>query len=235
MERLDKVISNLTCISRSDARRLIKIGKVFVDGERVKAFDTKVDETREIVVNGEKVEFAKEIYILMNKSTGVVCDDKSSAPYAVDVLPDALKRKDLFCVGRLDKDTTGLLLITNDGEFSHKVISPKSNVEKCYRATLSEPMSDEGISQIAKGLTLKDGTELMPAKVEVVGEDRTTVDFFVMEGKYHQIKRMAGAVGNKVETLHRKRIGNLNLPDDLEIGQAVKIDKKTAFLALDKN
>lgn len=233
MERLDKVISNLMCVSRSDARRLIKIGKVFVDGVRAKAFDTKVSEKNEIVVDGEKLNFSKEIYILMNKSQGVVCDDKSSAPYAVSVLPESLKRKDLFCVGRLDKDTTGLLLITNNGDFAHKVISPKSNVEKCYRATLSDPINEESIKQIEKGLTLSDGTELLPAKIQVVSDDKKTVDFIIKEGKYHQIKRMAGAIGNKVESLHRLKIGKLELPENLCIGQAVEIDEKTAFLVFE--
>jgi len=233
MERLDKVISNLTCISRSDSRRLIKIGKVYVDGERVKAFDTKVSEKNEIIVDGEKLNFSTEVYILMNKARGVVCDDKGNFPYAVSVLPDTLKRKDLFCVGRLDKDTTGLLIITNDGEFSHKVISPKSNVEKCYRATLSEAISDEDIKQIENGLTLADGTKLLPAKVEIVTDDKKTVDFIIKEGKYHQIKRMAGAIGNKVESLHRLSIGNLNLPSNLQVGQAVEIDKENARLVFE--
>lgn len=233
MERLDKVISNLMCVSRSDARRLIKIGKVLVDGVRAKAFDTKVDEKDDIVVDGKKINFSKEIYILMNKSQGIVCDDKSSAPYAVSVLPDDLKRKDLFCVGRLDKDTTGLLLITNDGEFAHKVISPKSNIEKCYRATLAQGISDEDISKIEEGLTLSDGTKLMPAKVEIVEDDKRTVDFIIKEGKYHQIKRMAGAVDNKIESLHRLRIGGLQMPENLCVGQAVEIDKHIANLVFE--
>lgn len=233
MERLDKVISNLMCVSRSDSRRLIKIGKVYVDGVRIKAFDTKVDEKNEIVVDGEKLNFSTEVYIIMNKSQGVVCDDKGNFPYAVDVLPDALKRKDLFCVGRLDKDTTGLLIITNDGEFSHKVISPKSNVEKRYRAVLADPIDEGGISKIENGLTLADDTKLLPARVEASSDDKRTVDFIVKEGKYHQIKRMAGAIDNKVEKLHRLSIGKLCLPENLEVGQAQIIDKNLAFMALE--
>lgn len=235
MERLDKVISNLMCISRTDSRRLIKIGKVYVDGVRIKAFNTKVDEKNEIIVDGKKLSFSKEVYIIMNKEQGVVCDDKGNFPYAVSVLPDELKRKDLFCVGRLDKDTTGLLLITNDGEFAHKVISPKLGVEKCYRATLAEPINDKDIIKIENGLTLLDGTELLPAKVKIVSDDKQTVDFVVKEGKYHQIKRMAGAVGNKVETLHRLRIGELKLPENLCVGQAAEIDKITATLVFEQN
>ncbi len=228
MERIDKVISNQMCVSRSDARRLIKIGKVILNGERVKAFDTKVDENSDIIVNGQPLRFADKVYIMMNKAQGVVCDDKGKFPYAPDVLPDELKRKDLFCVGRLDKDTTGLLLITNDGDFAHKVITPKKHIEKSYLATLAESITDENIKLAEKGMTLADGTELMSAKIEVVTDDRKTVRFIIKEGKYHQIKRMAGAFENKIETLHRERIGALSLDEELEIGQAQVISASIA-------
>lgn len=223
MERIDKVISNQMCISRSDARRLIKIGKVYINNERIKAFDTKVDENSLITVNGQSLQFCQKVYIMMNKAQGIVCDDKGKFPYAPDVLPEDLKRKDLFCVGRLDKDTTGLLLITNDGDFSHNVISPKKHIEKCYRATLNEPITDNAIALMQSGMTLADGTKLMSAKINIISDDRKTVDFIIKEGKYHQIKRMAGAADNKIETLHRLRIGVLELDDSLMLGQAKKI------------
>lgn len=229
MERLDKVISNQMCISRSDARRLIKIGKVFVNGDRAKAFDTKVNENSVIIVNGQSLKYSKKVYIMMNKAQGVVCDDKGKFPYAPDTLPDYLKRKDLFCVGRLDKDTTGLLLITNDGDFAHNVISPKKHIEKCYRAKLSEPITDKDILLVKSGMTLSDGTSLLPSAIKTVSDDRKTVDFIICEGKYHQIKRMAGAMGNKVEMLHRKRIGKLSLDTSLKSGEAMEISKETAF------
>lgn len=232
IERLDKIISNNCCISRSDARRLIKIGKVFVNSQRAKAFDTKVCETDKIEVDGKEISVLDEVYIIMNKPKGVVCDDKSTAPYVIDILPNELKRKDLFCVGRLDKDTTGLLIITNNGEFAHSVISPKKHIEKVYRATLSQPISPDDIELLKKGLTLKDGTVLLPARVETVSEDKTIVDIFIKEGKYHQIKRMAGAVGNKVIELKRYKIGNLELPNNLAEGSAVLTDSQTAFSAL---
>lgn len=227
MQRIDKVISNQMCVSRSDARRLIKIGKVYLNGERVKAFDEKVDENSDITVNGEPLRFADKVYIMMNKAQDIVCDDKGDFPYAPDVLPDDLKRKDLFCVGRLDKDTTGLLLITNDGEFAHNVISPKKHIEKCYRATLAEAIKYEDIVKAKSGMVLSDGTRLMPAEI-VASDDCKTVDFIISEGKYHQIKRMAGAMNNKIETLHRKRIGNLTLDEDLNFGQAKEISKEEA-------
>lgn len=232
IERLDKIISNNCCISRSDARRLIKIGKVFVNSQRAKAFDTKVGETDKIEVDGKEISVLDEVYIIMNKPKGVVCDDKSTAPYVIDILPSKLKRKGLFCVGRLDKDTTGLLLITNNGEFAHSVISPKKHIEKAYRATLDEAVCEEDIKLIEKGITLKDGTSLMPARVKIISEDKTVVDIYIKEGKYHQIKRMAGAVGNSVVELKRHKIGNLNLPKDLCEGEAVLIDRETAFSAL---
>lgn len=222
------------CISRSDARRLIKIGKVFVNGEKAKAFDTKISEADEIMADGKKIELAKTVYIIMNKQAGVVCDDKSSAPYAPDTLPDNLKRKDLFCVGRLDKDTTGLLLITNDGEYAHSVISPKKHIEKRYRATLENAVSKSDIEQAEKGIVLKDSTNLLPSKIIPVTPDKKTVDFIVIEGKYHQIKRMAGALDNKILSLHRYKIGELELPENLFFGEAKRVEKEQAFLVFKK-
>ena len=220
MERIDKIVSTKMCISRTDARRLIKIGQVLLNGQRIKSTNAKADETDEITVNGEKITYNKYVYIMMNKPSGVVCDDKDSAPYAPTILDDTLKQKDLFCVGRLDKDTTGLLIITNDGEFSHKVISPKKHIQKRYRATLESPITDENIAKAKSGLTLKDGTKLLPAEIEIISDDRKTVDFVISEGKYHQIKRMAGAMDNKILTLNRISIGKLTLDDSLEIGKA---------------
>ena len=228
MERIDKVISIGLCISRTDARRLIKIGKVYIGDTRVKAFDTKVDVNDEITVNGEKLSVQDKVYIIMNKPMGIVCDDKGKFPYAPNTLPEKMRRKDLFCVGRLDKDTTGLLIITNDGNFAHKAISPKSNVKKCYRATLAEPITYENIESAKRGMTLSDGTKLLPADLQAVDETNTVVDFIISEGKYHQIKRMAGAFNNKVLSLHRLSIGQLFLPESLELGQAMVIDKTQA-------
>lgn len=220
MERIDKIVSTKMCISRTDARRLIKIGQVLLNGQRIKSTNAKADETDEITVNGEKITYNKNVYIMMNKPIGVVCDDKDTAPYAPTILNDTLKQKDLFCVGRLDKDTTGLLIITNDGEFAHKVISPKKHIQKRYRATLKNPIDDKNITKAKLGLTLKDGTKLLPAEIEIISEDKKTVDFIIYEGKYHQIKRMAGAMDNQILTLNRISIGNLVLDDSLEVGNA---------------
>ncbi len=227
MERLDKVISNLTCISRTDARRLIKIGKVSVDGVRAKSFSQKVDSSSKVCVDGQELNVQDKVYIMLNKSAGFVCDDKAKFPYVLELLPVEMLRKDLFCVGRLDKDTTGLLLITNDGEFSHRVISPKSNIFKRYRATLQNPISEKDIKRINSGLTLSDGTELLPAMVEIKSDDNRVVDFVIQEGKYHQIKRMAGACDNKVLSLHRLSVGALTLGETAD-GQAVCLDKTQA-------
>lgn len=227
MERLDKIVSNLMCISRTDARRLIKIGKVSVDGTRAKSFSQKVDGSSMVCVDGQELNVQDKVYIMLNKSAGYVCDAKGKFPYVLELLPENMLRKDLFCVGRLDKDTTGLLLITNDGEFSHRVISPKSNIFKRYRATLQKPISEKDIKRISSGLTLSDGTELLPAMVEIKNSEKTLVDFVIQEGKYHQIKRMAGACENKVLSLHRLSVGALTLGELLD-GQAVCLDKSMA-------
>lgn len=220
MDRIDKIVSAKMCISRADSRKLIKIGKVLLNGQRIKSINAKADETDEITVNGEKIIYQKKLYIMMNKPQGVVCDDKDNSPYAPNVLDEALRQKDLFCVGRLDKDTTGLLIITNDGDFSHKVISPKKNITKRYLATLDKPIDDKAIAKAKSGMTLKDGTRLLPAKINIISEDRKTVEFCISEGKYHQIKRMAGAFDNKILDLKRISIGNLFLDTSLSPGDA---------------
>ena len=165
----------------------------------------------------------------MNKPSGILsASSDKRARTVLDILPEQLKRNGLSPVGRLDKDTTGLLIITDDGDFLHRVISPKSNIEKCYYAELDGEVNDDIIKSFASGITLANGEECKPAFLEKAGELGAYVT--ISEGKYHQIKRMFGTVGIGVNRLHRIRIGKLVLPEDLQTGDSRELTE--AELAL---
>ena len=227
--RIDKYLSLSLGISRGDAKLLLKSGKISVDGKTVTKADTKIDELSRVESGEEAVAYKKHIYILMNKPSGILsASSDKRARTVLDILPDNLKRNRLSPVGRLDKDTTGLLIITDDGDFLHRVISPKSNIEKCYYAKLDGEVTDEMITLFKKGITLASGEECKPALLERAGDFGAYVT--ISEGKYHQIKRMFGTVGLGVNQLHRTRIGKLVLPDDLQIGASRELSE--AELAL---
>lgn len=231
-ERLDKLISTRLCISRNDAKACIRKGLVTVDESIVKDASFSVDiDTAVVVCNGQAVCSEKYIYIMMNKPSGILsASNDKSRKTVVDIVPPEFKRKDLFPVGRLDKDTTGLLIITNDGEFAHNCISPKKKVPKLYCATLDGEVTTEMEKSFLEGVTLADGTVCKSAVLRRTGEN--TADIIITEGKYHQIKRMFGTVGLGVNKLHRKSIGNLILPDDLPLGGCVKLDAEQLKMAL---
>lgn len=221
--RLDKYIASQLNISRKDAISLIKKGLISVNGDVIRdrsmIFDADIDNVQ---YNGQAIEYKKYIYILMNKPSGVLSasNDKRQKT-VIDLVPDSLRRPGIFPVGRLDKDTTGLLILTDDGDFAHKVISPKSNISKCYIADLDGEITDEMIELFANGITLADGYECRPAVLERAGEKRAKIT--ITEGKYHQIKRMFGVVNLGVNSLHRESIGTLILPKELDFGECVEI------------
>lgn len=223
---MDKYLSVACGISRTDAKKSIRSGKVTVDGERIKSAEFKVDSEKSCVFyEGTQVKYKKYIYILMNKPAGILsASTDKRVKTVVDIIPEKLKREGLFPVGRLDKTTTGMLIITNDGDFAHKVISPKSMVEKCYYVELDGALTEENKRKIEEGAVLADGTKCLPAKIELVTE--TTLYITICEGKYHQIKRMFGTVDLGVNKLHRISIGELVLPDELKEGESVEIGQK---------
>ena len=227
--RLDRFISNQTGLTRSQAREALKSKSVTVNGVMQKDFDYKVDTECDVVaLNGQPVTYDEFIYLLMNKPAGVLTATEDHRQSTVlDLVPDNFKRKNLAPVGRLDKDTTGLLILTDDGVFAHNVISPKSGIEKEYIAVLDGNITDEDIDSFAKGVTLADGTKCMPAVLKRL--DDCVASIVIKEGKYHQIKRMFGTVGLGVNALKRVRIAALSLPDDLPQGEVVKIDKNCIF------
>ncbi len=229
--RLDKYLSNQAGMSRSEAREALKSLRVTVNGVTEKHYDYKVDTEKDsIAVNGETVAYNKYLYVVMNKPAGVLTatEDKRQKT-VIDLLPDALRRKDMAPVGRLDKDTTGLLILTDDGQMSHKVISPKSKIEKEYIAVLDGEVTEEHIKLFAEGVTLADGSVCMPAKLVRTGRCQASIT--ICEGKYHQIKRMFGVVGLGVNGLSRIRIGGLSLPDTVCEGEFIVVESGEELFA----
>ena len=217
--RLDKYLSDTTDYTRSEIRRLIKNGKAIVNGVTVRNFDAKINtETDNVVFCEITIEYKEFIYLMLNKPSGILsASNDKSRETVVDIIPDKYKKYNLFPVGRLDKDTTGLLFLTNDGEFAHKVISPKSNIEKSYIAVVDGLPTSDMAETFYSGVILADGTVCKPAVFEVLSND--TVRIILTEGKYHQIKRMLGVVGLGVVSLHRERIGCFTLPGDMKKGE----------------
>ena len=235
MDRLDKILCSQTTLPRTEAGRLIKIGRVTVDGKVCKQASTKWDPAaHEIVVDGKRLGYAQNVYWMLNKPAGILCVSRDpKQPTVVDLLPEEARRKGLFPAGRLDKDTHGLVLITDDGAFAHAMLSPRHHIPKTYRAVLDKPLSDEAADAFRAGPTLEDGTECLPAEVTVLEEgDTPLVEVVIYEGKFHQIKRMFAAVGCHVVWLKRIAMGGLVLDEQLAEGESRPLteDEKYSIL-----
>ena len=205
-------------------KRIIRSGRVRVDGIAVTAPETKIDPcTAAVTLDGETLVWREHHYYMMNKPAGVVTATEDPRQRTVlDLLPEELRRMGLFPVGRLDRDTRGLLLLTDDGDFAHRVISPKFAVEKLYDASVEGTPDASDVSAFAEGIVLGDGTKCRPAELEILGEGRCLVT--VTEGKYHQVKRMLAARGKPVTALRRLSVGALRLPEELAEGAVVELD-----------
>ncbi len=223
MERLDKVLSNLGYGSRKEIKAMAKAGRIKVDGNIIKDSSSSIDpEKNEIYIGEEKVLYRKFIYLMMNKPAGVV-----SATYdnydqtVVDLLEDKFFIFEPFPVGRLDKDTVGLLLLTNDGELNHRLISPKWHVDKLYYAKINAPVDEEDIKAFKEGIILDDGYKCLPAGLEVINstQEESYVYVTLQEGKFHQVKRMFQSLNKMVIYLKRAAFGPLTLDENLEEGQ----------------
>lgn len=221
MERLDKIVASVTGGSRKDARGMVLRGRVTVNGNVSGNIAQKVDPLKDdIRIDGECRTYKKYIYIMINKPKGILsASNDKSRETVVDLVKPEFNREGLFPVGRLDKDTTGLLIITDDGDFGHKVISPKSGIEKEYLVTLDKPITFSDIEILEKGVTLVDGAVCRPAKVKIANDTRTKIYMTITEGKYHEIKRMLGVVNIGVNELERVRIGGLHKDSSLQFGQ----------------
>ena len=220
MIRLDKYLSDATPHSRKDVRGLVKRNAITVNGMVAKTPDMKINEEKDLItVNGIPVVYRKFIYLMLNKPQGYLSateDDRD--PVVVDLVPEELKHFAPFPVGRLDKDTEGLLLLTNDGQFDHELMSPRKNLYKRYYAELDQPAVQEDIALFAAGMEFKEFTA-KPARLEIDPDDPCKVYVEIAEGKYHQVKRMCERVGKNVVFLKRVAIGELHLDDRLECGK----------------
>ncbi len=222
--RLDRFLSNQLNISRADAKELIKKRLVTVNGETAKLYDMKLHPgTDEVCAEGKTVQYREHIYIMLNKPAGVVCATRDKLSETVlELIPPELRRQGLFPAGRLDKDTEGFVLITDDGGFAHEILSPGKHVDKRYFAVLEKPAKEADIEFFAAGMNLGGGEVCLPAKLEIT-DIPTEVYITLHEGKYHQIKRMAERLGNKIVYLKRVSIGKLELDRDLAPGQCREI------------
>lgn len=217
--RLDKFLATVGVGTRSEVKNLIKGGKITVDGEIVKKPEIKIDtEVNNVIYQGEKLEYVENIYIMLNKPQGVVSATEDNLHATViDIIKKGKKLK-LFPVGRLDKDTEGLLLITNDGDLAHKLLSPKKHVDKVYYVELDSILTDENARIICDGVQLEEDFITMPAKIEFTN-DRRKVYITICEGKFHQVKRMFEYVGLTVTFLKRISMGPLKLDNSLKTGE----------------
>ena len=222
-ERFDKIIANQFNVSRKEARLAIRKGKASVDGEILNDPSLLVDVDSTIVFDGQALDYKKYIYILMNKPKGVLsASSDKNRKTVVDLVPSQWRRNGLFPVGRLDKDTTGFLIITDDGDFAHRAMAPNKNVFKTYEAVLDGGITQEMIDLFAKGVILSDGTKCKSAHLKILGENSAEIK--ISEGKYHQIKRMFGVVGLGVNELKRTAVGKLKLPDNLRGGECILLN-----------
>lgn len=216
--RIDKYIGNSTPYSRKELKLFFKKGLVRLNGEVVTDIGMHIDEeTAVVTLSGERINYSRFTYLMLNKPAGYISAtfDKKF-PVVTDLVPEEFSHLDLFPVGRLDIDTVGLLVLTNDGDTAHKLLTPKSHVPKTYYAESEKPLTQDGKKLFENGVDLGDFTTI-PAKVEILGEKKAHLTIF--EGKYHQVKRMYEAVDNKVTYLKRIKMGELILDESLEEGQ----------------
>lgn len=216
--RLDKLLAHMNYGSRSEVKKLIRKGFVMVNGEIIKNDDYNVNELEdEINLFGETIQYEEKLYIMLNKPKDVVSATVDYYKTTVVDLIEGHEKRGLFPVGRLDIDTTGLLILTNDGELAHRLLSPKRHVYKTYLATLDKDFKEKHISALENGVTLDDGYVTLPAKVREIHKNK--VYLAIKEGKYHQVKRMFATVGYEVVELERVEFGPLILDPSLKQGE----------------
>lgn len=219
MDRLDKLLAATGRWSRREVKGLVKAGRVLVDGVPAAAPEQKLDPHRSrVLVDGEEAVFRQFTYVMLNKPAGVLSATEDARQETVlDLLPPELRRRGLFPVGRLDKDSEGLLLLTNDGDLAHRLLSPKYHVDKVYYIRTDAPLTEEDQAAFAGGVHLADGTECLPAGLEPLGDGREAL-VTLHEGKFHQIKRMIASRGAAVCRLKRLSMGTLVLDEGLRPG-----------------
>ncbi len=231
--RLDKLVCDIFKVTRKQAKSDILAGNITVNGNVVRKSSEHFLVTDKIARFGVVGKYQKYVYIMMNKPKGILSATQDRhTKTAIDLLPPEMRQRDLFVAGRLDKNTTGFLLITNDGDFAHNILSPKKHVVKTYLAKLRDPVDVDAVERFARGIELSDFT-CKPAQLEIL--ELRFVKIKIIEGKFHQIKRMFGALGNEVLSLHRCCMGGLQLDSSLEFGQARYITESELDLLRGEN
>ncbi len=218
--RIDKFISDSGIASRRDAAKAARLGGITVDGAPVKDVSKHIDpEKSRVIYLGKEIVYRKFTYVMLNKPEGYVsATDDKSLPYVTELLPDELRKQELFPVGRLDRDTLGLMILTNNGQLAHSLLSPKKHVSKVYYFTAAEPLKTGAEEQFKCGVTLADGYECKSAELSLA-EDRLSGEITLTEGKYHQIKRMIAAMDNRVTSLERIEFASIPLDRSLSRGE----------------
>ncbi len=216
--RLDKFLCDALGTTRKESTQILKTGEVTVDGIVQKSGAFKVTEQSEVEWQDREITLSGPRYIMLNKPEGFVCSHEDDFNHTAFVLLDEMNMRGLHFAGRLDVDTTGLVLITDDGQWSHRITSPKHKCDKTYRVWLADPIQPDYAEKLATGIELRNERELtLPAQMEMIDEKEVLLT--IHEGKYHQVKRMFAALGNKVVGLHRERVGDIFLDDELEPGE----------------
>lgn len=228
--RIDKIISACGKASRREVKALLKEGRVTAGGRNVRSPDEKFDpEKDDIRLDGERLSFEEKHYFVMNKPAGYVSStDDPRDKTVLELVPEEYTHLNLFPAGRLDKDAEGLLILTDDGQYCHNVISPKKNVFKKYYVRVDGMLGDEDVTAFGRGFILRDGTRYRPGKLEIISENEGWV--YISEGKFHQVKRSLESLGKPVIYLRRVKIGGLELPDGLELGKMKKLLPEEANL-----
>ena len=225
--RLDKFIADMAGMTRTEAKSAISYGRISVNGETVKKPETKVSDVDKVSIDGRDLNFIENIYIMVNKPDGVISAtddkrDKTVVDLVREKMPDIVGKRDIFPMGRLDKDTEGLIVISNDGKLSHELLSPAKHVPKTYYAKCEGKLSENAAELFSEGINV--GTEYIakPAKLEIISDSGDDCELLITltEGRFHQVKRMCHEVGVEVKYLKRIKFGNLVLPDDLSPGDA---------------
>ncbi|MGC5781329.1 pseudouridine synthase [Methylobacterium sp. NFXW15] len=229
--RLDKLLANLGYGSRREIQALARMGEIRLDGNELSDAGDRIaldpDLPERLTVEGERLDPLPGLCLMLHKPLGVTCSHKEAGPLVYGLLPERWRRREppLSTVGRLDKETSGLLLLTDDGALLHRIISPKANVAKRYQVTLARPLNGSEAAALASGTLMLEGEDrpLLPVVMET--QDATHCAVTLTEGRYHQVRRMFAALGNHVEALHRDRVGGLDLPENLPAGEIRILDE----------
>lgn len=235
-ERLDKILCGSGCYSRAEARKLIQSGQVVVNGSVIRQPETRIERTSRITAAGETIVGSEFVYYMLNKPANYVSASRQEGQYApvTDLFPEFLRKRGIQCVGRLDVDVTGLLLLTDDGNFAHRVMSPRSEIAKRYAVRVDAPLTTEDVKALAMGTVLNSGVEYRPA-ILTIGDDPRRAVIEVTEGKYHEVKNLMAVRGRKILSMSRISIGGLGLDETLPAGGFRRMSPEEAERVFLKN